>query len=81
MERSGLGGNPGMGSTVPREPKQVLDETLYHTIVVWDSECQLNAPGSSETQLVGLLQQLGEMQLVGLLRQSDLRGLFRLFVI
>lgn len=28
MEHIGLGGNPGIGLTVPREPKQVLEETL-----------------------------------------------------
>lgn len=43
MEHIGLGGNPGIGLTVPREPKQVLEETLYNAILVWDKGHQLSA--------------------------------------
>lgn len=65
MEHIGLGGNPRIDLTVPREPKQVLEETLYNTILVWDKEHQLNA---------AWLQV--KMQSAGLLHQPDLRGLF-----
>lgn len=62
MEHIGLGGNPGIGLTVPREPKQVLEETLYNAILVWDKGHQLSA---------AWLQV--KMQSAGLLHQPDLR--------